>query len=831
MKRVLLLKILVLACVSQVWALADLVVSAASFTPSAIDKGDIFLVEATITNIGNSTAGANYLFIYYSTDLDVTDDEIISRVSVKQLAPNQSQEVSFLFPISPALQSGNYYVGFEIDPFNEVQENDEDNLYCVSNATNCITLNITNSTQHYQKYTYPIIFVHGWTGNEKTWNPFTDESDLFYGWTYGGRLSYCLNPDDDQSTSDGFYYSFVNTNNLVMGDYYYVNFDISTNGDLHVGNDGIPFNDDYSNQSAVTKQGWALSDAIEKVLAASGASKVILVGHSMGGLASREYIQNSSNWQPDGEHHVAKLLTIGTPNGGSNTTGAGLGIFVGYDEFSEAVRDLRYPSLLFEGQYLFGGTENILSSYYNDDIDCNGFVGDNITGLNEKVAPSDINYSCVVSPNDGVVELNKADLNNYLLANPPLAPPYADKFSITSSHSNIHKENHATLIRGLDEPFLYDLAYTVPINSLNYGYSTEQAPNNPLPSPNNTVDWDDFKFTVPSSGTLEIGIWNIPVHGFAVYLLDAAYNVIQEVQATGESNVFFTEVITAGDYYLECGSIPTANSWRFPYGYSIVFTPTSGLVADFQANIQQGCSPLSVQFSNQSSGSPTSFSWSFPGGTPATSTQQNPTISYNTAGTFPVTLTINSSTGNSSITKNAFVNVNSKPTAEFDYQLEANNAVKFLNQTNNTGLAQTYSWTFGDNQTSTEFSPLHTYTSSGTYSVKLTSQNSCGNTTKTKNVTVKLVGTNNQFDETSLVTVFPNPNNGLFFVKIVSKTFGKHEIKIINTLGQTIEYDKIIKRNEEYIGEYDFQDLPSGLYFLHMQSEQGQKTVKIQIDR
>ena len=59
------------------------------------------------------------------------------------------------------------------------------------------------------------------------------------------------------------------------------------------------------------------------------------MGHSMGGLASREYLQNPDNWQADGDHHVAKLLTIGTPNGGSNTTGGSLlGAFFGIDESS-----------------------------------------------------------------------------------------------------------------------------------------------------------------------------------------------------------------------------------------------------------------------------------------------------------------------------------------------------------------------------------------------------------------------------------------------------------------------------------------------------------------
>lgn len=349
-----------------------------------------------------------------------------------------------------------------------------------------------------------------------------------------------------------------------------VNFDVSTEGDLYVGNDGLPFNNDYSNQAAIVKQGWAINDAVAKVLDQTGAEKVILVGHSMGGLACREYLQNPGNWQSDGEHHVAKLLTIGTPNGGSNTTGGNLGTFFGFDEWSEAARDLRSPSLLFEGQYLYGGFENNLSLFHNNDVNCNGTVGDNIIGLNEKVAPSDMDYACIVGvgnnlpilDGDGVVTEESADLNNHLLSQPPLAPIHADRFDSESGHSSLHQaaENHSTLIRGLDEPRSYDLAYPIALNSLNYGHITSQPYNNPIPAPFNIIDWDDYVLEVTENGLLEINIWNIPVHSFSLFLLDENYEVLEEINATGNSNIDFERPLSPGIYYLECGSIPITNT-------------------------------------------------------------------------------------------------------------------------------------------------------------------------------------------------------------------------------------------------------------------------------
>lgn len=69
---------------------------------------------------------------------------------------------------------------------------------------------------------------------------------------------------------------------------------------------------------------------------------------------------------------------------------------------------------------------------------------------------------------------------------------------------------------------------------------------------------------------------------------------------------------------------------------------SKNLVADFGSNLTTICSGGSVIFSDQSI-SANSWSWEFPGGTPATSDEQNPEVSYATAGTYNVTLTITNS--------------------------------------------------------------------------------------------------------------------------------------------------------------------------------------------
>jgi len=62
--------------------------------------------------------------------------------------------------------------------------------------------------------------------------------------------------------------------------------------------------------------------------------------------------------------------------------------------------------------------------------------------------------------------------------------------------------------------------------------------------------------------------------------------------------------------------------------------------ADFTSDITTVEAGGSVNFTDLSTGSITSQAWSFMGGTPFISTQENPTIVYNTPGNYTVSLTV-----------------------------------------------------------------------------------------------------------------------------------------------------------------------------------------------
>lgn len=80
--------------------------------------------------------------------------------------------------------------------------------------------------------------------------------------------------------------------------------------------------------------------------------------------------------------------------------------------------------------------------------------------------------------------------------------------------------------------------------------------------------------------------------------------------------------------------------------------------AAFAANNTSICPGQQVQFTDQSAGA-TSWAWTFAGGTPASSTAQNPLITYNTPGTYTVTLVATNSNGSSTATQTNYITVSS----------------------------------------------------------------------------------------------------------------------------------------------------------------------------
>jgi PKD repeat protein len=94
-------------------------------------------------------------------------------------------------------------------------------------------------------------------------------------------------------------------------------------------------------------------------------------------------------------------------------------------------------------------------------------------------------------------------------------------------------------------------------------------------------------------------------------------------------------------------------------GVNVTTAPTASFTS---TPTNTACTGQTVQYTSTSTGSPTSYSWSFPGGTPSTSTAQNPVVTYATAGTYNVSLQVTNSLGTNTSNQTGYITVNTTPT-------------------------------------------------------------------------------------------------------------------------------------------------------------------------
>jgi PKD repeat protein len=179
---------------------------------------------------------------------------------------------------------------------------------------------------------------------------------------------------------------------------------------------------------------------------------------------------------------------------------------------------------------------------------------------------------------------------------------------------------------------------------------------------------------------------------------------------------------TANGALFACGSQGKILKWTPP------------LEADFTATPATVCTGGTVNFYDNSTGSIDSWAWVFESGTPGTSSQENPVITYNTPGTFDVQLTVTSGAFNSTEVKTNFITVYgalSGP-ATPSGPAEACGTYSYQYTTQNVQYAESYQWEVspaqagsitGDDIVGT-FMASNTW--SGTFSIRVRAENQCG---------------------------------------------------------------------------------------------------------
>ena len=166
----------------------------------------------------------------------------------------------------------------------------------------------------------------------------------------------------------------------------------------------------------------------------------------------------------------------------------------------------------------------------------------------------------------------------------------------------------------------------------------------------------------------------------------------------------------------------------------IAITNVPPPVAAFTASPTNSFAPMTVNFSNQTLGVATNYTWIFGDGT--SSSAASPAKTYANAGVYTVSLTAGGPGGTSSVTRVNFITVTNLPPAPVAAFTGSptNGAtgmiVNFANQT--TGSVTNYAWNFGDGTASSAANPAKTYNNAGVFTVTLTATGPGGSTTATR---------------------------------------------------------------------------------------------------
>jgi PKD repeat protein len=220
----------------------------------------------------------------------------------------------------------------------------------------------------------------------------------------------------------------------------------------------------------------------------------------------------------------------------------------------------------------------------------------------------------------------------------------------------------------------------------------------------------------------------IPTSTYSTILIDlAANNINTGVTFDGGNSKYYSSAVSSR------ATLTGPKTWTITDGGEEV---NPAPVADFTSDHTSGTAPLTVNFTDTSTNTPTSWAWDF--GDTGTSTSQNPQHIYSTPGIYTVALTATNGYGSDTNTKIDYITVNVLPVANFVGSPTSGYAPLSVNFTDLSTGATSWDWDFGDGSLhSTVQNPSHTY-AAGTYTVTSSINSGAAIKVRTNYITVTL---------------------------------------------------------------------------------------------
>jgi PKD repeat protein len=259
-------------------------------------------------------------------------------------------------------------------------------------------------------------------------------------------------------------------------------------------------------------------------------------------------------------------------------------------------------------------------------------------------------------------------------------------------------------------------------------------------------------------------------------------------------------------------------------------TAGSSLQSIFYAETTDICEGETISFNDFSTGDITEWNWTFEGGSPGTSSSQNPTIMYNAAGSYSVTLEVSSGSENASTTFEGYIKIHVAPglaaTPTGETMICTNELFGPVEYTTSGATnADSYLWELlpveagtisGDDMTA---SVEWTENWIGTATIKVKGNSDvCGEGGFSNELIVQCdicsaIG-NNKLKNS--LRVFPNPTTGQFTVEFNHEA-GQTEIQVLNILGEIVFLRNLDVTADSKLN-IDLSDLNNGIYFARIKS-------------
>lgn len=241
----------------------------------------------------------------------------------------------------------------------------------------------------------------------------------------------------------------------------------------------------------------------------------------------------------------------------------------------------------------------------------------------------------------------------------------------------------------------------------------------------------------------------------------------------------------------------------------------TGITAMFEADTEELCAGGEVNFTDLSTPGITSWDWTFEGGTPESSTEQNPVVIYETAGTFDVSLTVSDGTNSATIENTDMITVHALPDVTLESFGEVCLEWEPFELTG--GLPEGGDYTgpgVSDGMFDPEEAGIGTHMLTYTYM----DENECESFAEAEIIVTSCVGMEEPAD--SPVRVYPNPSTGIFNLEILTDEI--LETEVFNSAGQKIMTINIAGR-----GQIDLSSNPEGIYYLKVISQKRNQMIRI----